>query len=168
MIIRGDRIAMACIKSRSQLKLGIRHRQVRRVLARHYRPESGSNGPSWLTFLGHSKDSLWSVDLFRCESMILRSHWVMVVMDQFTRQIIGFSVLAGPVDGPAVCRLFNRILGTSAAPHYLSSDNDPLLKFHRWKANLRILDVAEVKTVPYVPLSHLWGANSYIGLRSNK
>ena len=127
---------------------------VRRVLARHYRPESGSNGPSWLTFLGHSKDSLWSVDLFRCESMILKSHWVMVVMDQFTRQIIGFSVHAGPVDGPAVCRLFNRILGTSAAPHYLSSDNDPLLKFHRWKANLRILDVAEVKTVPYVPLSH--------------
>ena len=39
---------------------------VRRVLARHYRPEPGSNGPSWLTFLAHSKDSLWSVDLFRC------------------------------------------------------------------------------------------------------
>ena len=35
---------------------------VRRVLAKHYRPEPGSNGPSWLTFLGHSKDSLWSVD----------------------------------------------------------------------------------------------------------
>ena len=43
---------------------------VRRVLARHYRPEPGSNGPSWLTFLGHSKDSLWSVDLFRCESLL--------------------------------------------------------------------------------------------------
>jgi hypothetical protein len=42
---------------------------VRRVLAQHYRPQGGSNGPSWLTFLGHSKDSLWSVDLFRCESM---------------------------------------------------------------------------------------------------
>ncbi len=26
--------------------------------------------------------------------------------------------------------------------------------FHRWKANLRILEVTEVKTVPYVPLSH--------------
>ncbi len=26
--------------------------------------------------------------------------------------------------------------------------------FHRWNANLRILDVSEVKTVPYVPLSH--------------
>ena len=30
---------------------------VRRVLATHYRPEPG-NGPSWLTFLGHIKDSL--------------------------------------------------------------------------------------------------------------
>jgi transposase InsO family protein len=26
--------------------------------------------------------------------------------------------------------------------------------FHGWKANLRILEVTEVKTVPYVPLSH--------------
>ena len=68
---------------------------VRRVLARRYRPEPGSQGPSWLTFLGHSKDSLWSVDLFRCESLILRTHWVMVVMDQFTRKIIGFGVRAG-------------------------------------------------------------------------
>jgi len=75
-------------------------------------------------------------------------------MDQFTRQIIGFSVHAGPVDGPAVCRLFNSILGSSTSPQHLSSDNDPLFKFHRWKANLRILDVAEVKTEPYVPLSH--------------
>jgi len=36
---------------------------VRRVLAKHYRPESGGGGPSWLTFLGHTKDSLWSIDL---------------------------------------------------------------------------------------------------------
>ncbi len=127
---------------------------VRRVLARHYRPAPGSNGPSWLTFLANSKDSLWSVDLFRCESMILQFHWVMVVMDHFTRQIIGFSVHAGPVDGPALCRMFNSILGSATGPRYLSSDNDPLFKFHRWKANLRILDVVELKTVPYVPLSH--------------
>ena len=121
---------------------------VRRVLARHYRPNSGSNGPSWLTFLGHSKDSLWSIDLFRCESIILQSHWVMVVMDQFTRNIVGFSVDAGSIDGPTLCRMFNSILDSSAWPRYLSSDNDPLFKFHRWKANLRILDVVEVKTVP--------------------
>ena len=30
---------------------------VRRILAVHYRPEPGSDGPSWLTFLGQTKDS---------------------------------------------------------------------------------------------------------------
>ncbi len=127
---------------------------VRRILAKHDRPEPGSNGPSWLTFLGHSKDSLWSVDLFRCESLILKAHWVMVVMDQFSRRIIGFAVHAGALDGPAVCRMFNSIISGSLAPRYLSSDNDPLFLFRQWNANLRILDVVEVKTVPYVPLSH--------------
>ncbi|MDA1076103.1 MAG: helix-turn-helix domain-containing protein, partial [Proteobacteria bacterium] len=49
---------------------------VRRVLETHYHPGgSGSNGPSWLTFIAHSKDSLWSVDLFRCGSVLRRSHW---------------------------------------------------------------------------------------------
>ena len=54
---------------------------VRRVLAKHYRPEPGADGPSWLTFIGHMKDGLWSVDLFRCESITLKTHWVLVVMD---------------------------------------------------------------------------------------
>ncbi len=31
------------------------------------------------------KDSLWSLDLFRCESAVLRTHWVLVVTDQCTR-----------------------------------------------------------------------------------
>ncbi|MGB5179645.1 MAG: helix-turn-helix domain-containing protein [Gammaproteobacteria bacterium] len=39
---------------------------VRRILAVHYRPGPGNAGPSWLSFLGHIKDSLWSIDLFRC------------------------------------------------------------------------------------------------------
>ncbi len=128
---------------------------VRRVLAKHYGPDPGVYGLCWLTFLGHTKDSLWSVDLFRCESLILRTHWVMVVMDHFTRRIISFSVQAGVLDGPSVCRLFNEAItraGTLA--RYLSSDHDPLFEFHRWQANLRILEVAEVKSVPYVPLSH--------------
>jgi hypothetical protein len=68
---------------------------VRRILTAHYRPESDSAGPSWLTFIGHSKDSLWSCDLFRCESAMLRTYWVLVVMDQFTRRIIGFGVQRG-------------------------------------------------------------------------
>ena len=52
---------------------------VRRVLEKHYHPGPDSgNGPSWLTFLGHTKDSLWSIDLFRCESILLKSHWALV------------------------------------------------------------------------------------------
>jgi putative transposase len=30
----------------------------------------------------------------------------------------------------------------------------PLYRFHQWQANLRILDIREIKTVPYVPCSH--------------
>jgi hypothetical protein len=52
---------------------------VRRVLAKQYRPgDSGTDGPSWLTFIGDMKDGLWSVDLFRCESILLHSHWVLL------------------------------------------------------------------------------------------
>jgi len=65
---------------------------VRRVLAKHYRPGPDSgHGPSWLTFIGDLKDSLWSVDMFRCESILLKTHWVLVVMDQFTRRIIALA-----------------------------------------------------------------------------
>ena len=127
---------------------------VRRILSAHYRPESDSAGPSWLTFLGHMKDSLWSCDLFRCESATLRTHWVLVVMDQFTRRIIGFGVHSGAVDGVALCCMFHRAIRGQGLPKYLSSDHDPLYRFHQWKANLRVLEVTEIKTVPYVPLSH--------------
>ncbi|MGI9286943.1 MAG: hypothetical protein ACR2P1_16275 [Pseudomonadales bacterium] len=92
-------------------------------------------GLSWLSFIGHMKDSLWSVDLFRCESITLKSHWVMVILDQFSRRIIGFSVHAGDPDGIVYCRLLNEIVAGKYPPKYLSSDNDPLFHFHRWQAN---------------------------------
>jgi hypothetical protein len=49
------------------------------------------------------KDSLWSVDLFRCESIVLKSYWVMAVMDLFTGRIVGFGVAPTDIDGAAVC-----------------------------------------------------------------
>ena len=127
---------------------------VRRILAAHYHPSADGSGPSWLTFIGHAKDSLHSVDLFRCESVALRTYWVLVVMDQYTRRIIGFGIHAGIVDGRALCRMFNRAIRWQAVPKYLSSDHDPLYRFHQWQANLRVLGVREIKTVPFVPLSH--------------
>jgi hypothetical protein len=36
------------------------------------------------------------------------------------------------------------IRGHGWLPKYLSSDNDPLYKFHQWQANLRILEVTEI------------------------
>src|SRR5215468_36564 len=127
---------------------------VRRILAQHYRPMPTEGGPSWLTFIGHVKDSLWSLDLFRCESVDLRTYWVLVVMDLYTRRIIGFGILAGVVDGTALCRMFKQAIRVASLPKYLSSDHDPLYRFHQWEANLRILGVTEIKTVPYIPWSH--------------
>ena len=62
------------------------------------------------------KDSLWSVDLFRCKSITLQTHRGLVVMDQFTRRIIGFGLQAGDVDGMALCRMFNRAIADKGAP----------------------------------------------------
>ena len=127
---------------------------VYRVLSKHYRPSPGGTGPSWLSFIGHATDSLWSVDLFRCESIVLQSYWVLVVMDQFTRRIIGLGVHRGAVDGASLCRMFNASIHGRGAPRHLSTDHDPLFEAHRWAANLRLLEINEIKTVPHVPLSH--------------
>ena len=75
-------------------------------------------------------------------------------MDQFTRRIIGFGVQAGDVDGVALCRMFNQAISGMGIPKHLSSDSDPLYRYHQWQANLRILDVDEIKTVPHMPWSH--------------
>jgi len=128
---------------------------VRPILPQPYRPmPTDGGGPSWLTFIGHMKDSLWSVDLFRCESVALRTYWVMVVMDQYTRKIIGFGIQRDIVDGMALCRMFKQAIRGEGLPKYLSSDHDPLYRFHQWAANLNILDITEIKTVPYTPWSH--------------
>jgi hypothetical protein len=50
--------------------------------------------------------------------------------------------------------MFNTIIAGKKPPRYLSSDHDPLFTFHRWQANLRILEVREIKSIPTVPLSH--------------
>ena len=127
---------------------------VRRVLAQHYRQRGRGGGPSWLTVLGHTKDSLWSLDLFQTESILLKSHWVLVVLDQCTRRIIGFGVQAVAVDGPALCRMFNQAIAGRGVPQRLSFDHDPLFEFERWQANLRVLEIESVRSVPHVPVSH--------------
>jgi hypothetical protein len=100
---------------------------VRRALAKHYRPGAGTDGPPWLSFIGHVKDSLWSVDLFRCETILLRSHWVMAVMDVFTRRIIGFGVERADLCGASLCRMFSQIIAGRSLPRYLSFRPRPII-----------------------------------------
>jgi putative transposase len=52
-------------------------------------------------------------------------------MDQFTRRIIGFGVQCGAVDGVTLCRMFHRTIRGKNLPKYLSSDHDPLYRFHQ-------------------------------------
>ena len=99
--------------------------------------------PRGLTFLGHKKDSLWSIDFFRCESLLLKTRWVLVVMDQFTRRIIGVGVHQTPdMDGNDLWRLFHQATSHHRLPASLSSDHDPVFRFHQWQANLRILGIS--------------------------
>ena len=72
----------------------------------------------------------------------------------YTRRIVGFGIQAGTVDGRTLCRMFNHAIRGRSRPTRLSSDHDPLYRFHHWRANLRVLQVTEVKSVPSVPLSH--------------
>jgi hypothetical protein len=51
-------------------------------------------------------------------------------------------------------RMFNDATSGHCCPTYLSSDNDPLFQYHRWKANLRVLDIEEIKSLPHAPMSH--------------
>ena len=50
--------------------------------------------------------------------------------------------------------MFNHAVAGQPLPKHLSTDHDPLFRFHRWLANLRVLEIEEVKSVPYTPVSH--------------
>jgi hypothetical protein len=70
---------------------------VRRILITDFRPER-DGVPSWLSFIGQTKDSLWSIDFPRCESLRRKTHWGLVVMEQCTRRIIGIEIHPAPAN----------------------------------------------------------------------
>ena len=78
----------------------------------------------------------------------------MLVMDVFTRRLIGFGVERADIDGISVCRMFNDAVAGQSLPKHVSTDHDPLFRFHRWLATLRVLEIEEIKSIPYVPVSH--------------
>ena len=46
------------------------------------------------------------------------------------------------------------LLDTTRHRDIYGTDHHPLFEAHRWTANLRILEIDEIKTVPHVPVSH--------------
>jgi transposase InsO family protein len=50
--------------------------------------------------------------------------------------------------------MFNDATSGQGWPERISSDNDPLFQYHRWKANLHVLEIQEIKSLPHVPMSH--------------
>jgi transposase InsO family protein len=97
--------------------------------------------------------AVWSVDLFRCDSILLNSHWVLLVMDVYTRRLIGFDVERPNIDGVSVCRMFNRAIAGQLLPKRVSTDHGCFVSIvgSPTCASSRI---EEVKSVPYAPASH--------------
>ena len=50
--------------------------------------------------------------------------------------------------------MLNSAIANKGLPQRLSSDDDPLFRYHQWQANLRILEVEEIKSIPNSPTSH--------------
>jgi transposase InsO family protein len=118
---------------------------VRRILAARYQPTPDTAGPSWLTVLVTRRTVCGVWICFGANRPSSTRTWVLVVMDQWTRRIVGFGVHRGVVDGVALGRMFNRATCGQSLPNYLSADHDPLYRFHQWQANLRILDIRETR-----------------------
>jgi transposase InsO family protein len=98
-----------------------------RILRKHgLTSDHNKLGPSWLSFIGSSFNGLWSVDMFKIESAFLSSYVVMVAIDIYSRKIINFSVRRYPVDGGAVCQMFQEVCKNNVLPKKISTDNDPL------------------------------------------
>ena len=83
-----------------------------------------------------------------------QAHTICALSGAFTRRIVGFSVESANIDDISACRMFKCVSAGQSLPKHVSTDHDPLFRFHRWLANLRVLEIEEIKWVPYVPVSH--------------
>lgn len=50
--------------------------------------------------------------------------------------------------------MFNQAVAGQRLARHVSTNHDPLFRFHRWLANLRVREIKEIKSIPYTPVSH--------------
>lgn len=75
-------------------------------------------------------------------------------MNVFTSRSIGFGIAPAYIDGESVCRMFSHATAGQRLPKRLSTGQDPLFRFHRRLADRRLLEIWQIWTIPYAPLSH--------------
>jgi hypothetical protein len=124
---------------------------VRRVLAKHYRPAPYDGGPSWLTFLRHTRESLCSVALFRRASILPIIHSILLAIGQCTRRIIGCAISGRIFDQTVVCSQFDTAIPVIDASRSLRSIHDQPFSHHRCRKKL--LGVSRTRTVTILPRS---------------
>jgi hypothetical protein len=122
---------------------------VRRVLAKHYRPAPYDGGPSWLTFLRHTRDSLRSIALFRRESILPRIHSILRAIGQFTRRLIGHGISGCHFHQSVFCSLFDTAITVIDASRSLRSIHDQPFSHHR--CTRKLLGVGRTQTVAIFP-----------------
>jgi putative transposase len=94
LLMSPRRLSKVAVVLKTSTLLSLHRALVKRNIVCSMRP-SGAVGPDPRArppAIGHTRDRLWSVDLFRAEAILLKSYWILVVMDIFTRRIIGFGV----------------------------------------------------------------------------
>jgi len=124
---------------------------VRRVLAKHYRPEPYDGGPSWATFLRYTRDSLSSIPLFRRESVPPRIHSILLAIGQFTRTIIGCGISGRIFDQTVIFSRFDNAIPVIGASRSLRSNHDQPFSHHRSRKKLH--GVSRTRTVTILPRS---------------
>ena len=124
---------------------------VRRVLATHYRPEPYDGGPSWATFLRYTRDSLCSIALFRCESILPKIHSILLTVNQCTQWLTGCGISGCHFNKSAACSLFDTAIPVVDASRTLSSIHDQPFSHHRCRKTL--LGVGHTRTVTILPRS---------------
>src|SRR5215472_5197561 len=117
-------------------RLGIRHRHRQRrrpADSRNALPSGGRIGRSVRAFLYRKRERLAVVvGLISMRVCHMANLWGLMVMDQLTRRMVGFAVPRGVVDGLSLGRMFHRAIHAQTLPKSLSSDPDPLYRFHPW------------------------------------
>jgi putative transposase len=92
--------------------------------------------------------------LFQCESIGLQTYWVLVVMDRYTRRIIGFGIQRGVVDGLRSAGCSSK---RSAVPDCRNTSAPITIRcigFTNGRPIFEFWTSQNIKTVPYIPWSH--------------